>query len=175
MDDLNFNGEFDSELVKDILLENERLGQEIRKFKKYNRNLSMKNNEYKCHIKRLILSLKNNSDKLGIEKRRSKDLQIRTIIGSKVRTDDELTIAHGPGEVFYKSRIWLDLRFNFLKNKDRKCCLCGSKEEIQVDHIKPRYIYPELALNYNNLQILCKPCNLGKGLKSTKIIVRKSE
>jgi hypothetical protein len=31
-----------------------------------------------------------------------------------------------------------------------------------VDHIKPIFTYPELALTENNLQVLCELCNLGK-------------
>ena len=34
--------------------------------------------------------------------------------------------------------------------------------ELHVDHIKPRSKHPELELDINNLQILCKDCNLGK-------------
>lgn len=36
---------------------------------------------------------------------------------------------------------------------------------INVDHIKPRKLYPELALNFDNLQILCPRCNKSKGNK----------
>jgi 5-methylcytosine-specific restriction endonuclease McrA len=34
---------------------------------------------------------------------------------------------------------------------------------MHVDHIKPRWKYPELSLSFENLQVLCKDCNLGKG------------
>lgn len=44
---------------------------------------------------------------------------------------------------------------------------CGATREdgvqIQVDHIKPRKTHPELALDINNLQVLCEVCNHGKG------------
>lgn len=44
---------------------------------------------------------------------------------------------------------------------------CGrSKKEhgivIHVDHIQPRSKRPELALCFENLQLLCADCNLGK-------------
>ena len=47
---------------------------------------------------------------------------------------------------------------------------CGRSKKIHgivihVDHIKPRSIYPDLALTYDNLQLLCEDCNLGKGNK----------
>jgi 5-methylcytosine-specific restriction endonuclease McrA len=34
---------------------------------------------------------------------------------------------------------------------------------INVDHIKPRKLFPHLALSLDNLQTLCSPCNHGKG------------
>ena len=34
---------------------------------------------------------------------------------------------------------------------------------LQVDHIKPLSVYPELALDRKNLQLLCGPCNQKKG------------
>jgi hypothetical protein len=34
---------------------------------------------------------------------------------------------------------------------------------LHVDHVKPRSKYPELALDLDNLQILCAACNTRKG------------
>jgi len=68
---------------------------------------------------------------------------------------------------FYDSWQWADLRFQILKKYGAKCMLCGSKNDIQVDHIKPRSLYPKLALDPSNLQVLCAPCNKGKSNKDT--------
>lgn len=69
---------------------------------------------------------------------------------------------------FYTSREWLSLRFKALNEYGRKCSLClSSKSELHVDHIKPRSKFPELALQLDNLQILCRSCNLGKGTNSS--------
>jgi len=40
--------------------------------------------------------------------------------------------------------------------------LCNSEERIVVDHIKPRSKFPELELVFDNCQVLCNSCNMGK-------------
>ncbi|MFC6439752.1 HNH endonuclease [Bowmanella sp. JS7-9] len=44
------------------------------------------------------------------------------------------------------------------------CCTADPAQGavLQVDHVKPRAKFPELALDINNLQILCEICNIGK-------------
>lgn len=66
---------------------------------------------------------------------------------------------------FYHSWEWAQLRFEVLLHYGAKCMLCGATNEvtkITVDHIKPRSIYPELELDFKNLQVLCDLCNRGK-------------
>jgi len=46
------------------------------------------------------------------------------------------------------------------KAKTSFCEDCGSKEELHAHHIKPKCIYPELALDENNVKILCKKCHI---------------
>jgi len=68
-------------------------------------------------------------------------------------------------ENFYDSKEWRRVRYQALKLHGRQCLCCGQKApnvELHVDHIKPRSKYPELELDIDNLQILCKDCNLGK-------------
>jgi 5-methylcytosine-specific restriction endonuclease McrA len=68
---------------------------------------------------------------------------------------------------FLKSYEWRKLRMVVLKKYGPKCQCCGATtkdgETMNVDHIKPRKNYPELALDINNLQVLCSSCNHGKG------------
>lgn len=71
---------------------------------------------------------------------------------------------------FYSSREWRELRVRVLEKYECKCMMCGRSPKlhgivIHVDHIKPRSKYPELALTFENLQILCDDCNLGKSNK----------
>lgn len=79
-----------------------------------------------------------------------------------------LTLANCASEVFYSSTEWKKFRFYVLSRKRKICTLCGSDEHLQVDHIKPRSLFPELAFVESNMQLLCRTCNFGKGLGKTK-------
>ena len=61
---------------------------------------------------------------------------------------------------------WQEVRYKALKLGNGSCCLCGATAKdgakLHVDHIKPKSIYPELAYELDNLQILCSDCNIGK-------------
>lgn len=68
---------------------------------------------------------------------------------------------------FLKSFEWRSIRMMALKQHSAKCQCCGATPAtgavINVDHIKPRKLFPELALSIDNLQVLCHDCNHGKG------------
>ena len=75
-----------------------------------------------------------------------------------------------PDKEFYLSREWRSVRYAVLEKFKGACLLCGRTYRdhgvvIHVDHIKPKSKYPELALDANNLQLLCEDCNLGKSNK----------
>ena len=71
------------------------------------------------------------------------------------------------GKAFLWSPDWRRLRYKALKLSNGRCQLCGSSPKdgiiLNVDHIKPRRKHPELALDIDNLQVLCNVCNHGKG------------
>ena len=56
-----------------------------------------------------------------------------------------------------------ELRNEVLKKYKNKCVLCGSTERLEIDHIKP--IKLKGVSELNNLQVLCKNCNIKKGAK----------
>ena len=79
----------------------------------------------------------------------------------------DLPIQHATNESdFYRSQVWRSLRIEVLAESNRRCLLCGNSPDngitLHVDHIKPRSLFPELALEKSNLQVLCEDCNLGK-------------
>lgn len=70
-------------------------------------------------------------------------------------------------EDFLKSYEWRTVRMQVIKKYGTTCMCCGATPDMgavmNVDHIKSRKKYPELALVFDNLQVLCGACNHGKG------------
>ena len=64
------------------------------------------------------------------------------------------------------SKSWQRLRFKVFNEYGNACSCCGAGfsdgVKLEVDHIYPVSKYPELELEFYNLQILCNICNLGK-------------
>lgn len=63
---------------------------------------------------------------------------------------------------FYDRPEWQRLRYRVLRKYGFRCMACQQKGELHVDHIYPVSQYPERALDEDNLQVLCRSCNLGK-------------
>lgn len=98
---------------------------------------------------KIVFSKKNTSVKVKKKSRKEK----RQLIGS--------------GDEFYKSQEWLRLRYRVIKKYGGECMACGRSRKrhqvvIHVDHILPRSKFPRQALSFENLQILCEDCNIGK-------------
>jgi hypothetical protein len=94
----------------------------------------------------------------------------KTKAAKKPTTVVEKRIAKAPsvytGSNFYESKEWLILRYKLFKKYEARCMRCSIEDaELHADHIKPRSKYPELELEFDNLQILCRKCNK---LKSNK-------
>lgn len=76
-------------------------------------------------------------------------------------------------KIFYSSREWRELRYQVLKEKGAKCCVCGRtpKEHdivIHCDHIVPLSKDWSKRLDKSNIQIMCQDCNIGKSNKDSK-------
>lgn len=70
-------------------------------------------------------------------------------------------------DAFLSTYEWRRVRMVALKKYGARCQCCGASPVdgavMNVDHIKPRKLFPQLALDVDNLQILCHDCNHGKG------------
>jgi 5-methylcytosine-specific restriction endonuclease McrA len=58
-----------------------------------------------------------------------------------------------------RSRLWSRMRSQFLKLSP-KCTACDSDRGLEVHHIRPFHLHPELELEASNLVTLCKYCHL---------------
>ena len=57
-----------------------------------------------------------------------------------------------------RSSHWKVVRDNFVKNNPA-CAACGSKTKLQVHHMQPFHLYPNLELSHDNLICLCMDVN----------------
>lgn len=110
----------------------------------------------KSCCKPIILNEAIKAHKKGLCSKNCKDAAFK--FNKKKRTHDikvELS--------FYKSEAWLRLRFKVVAHYGKICMACGeTKGRFHVDHIIPRSVDRSLELDFNNLQMLCEPCNIGK-------------
>ena len=118
-------------------------------------------------IRGLYTTDSNSLDALWVEFGRGKSAGLGGLVtdasvAAKKKRDGYLKFS-----AFYKSKAWRKLRYQVLLLRGPVCCLCGATRKdgvvLHVDHIKPRYQYPELELDIDNLQVLCEDCNMGKG------------
>jgi len=97
----------------------------------------------------------------------------------RYETSVEKTIHLARSKGFYESQYWRNIRLQALERNTRGCEACGRTVadgvQLHVDHILPRSTYPEFALTLNNLQILCKDCNFGKGNVHTTNFRRRND
>lgn len=59
-----------------------------------------------------------------------------------------------------RSSRWPTIRKAHLE-KNPECAVCGGKKQVEVHHIKPFHLHPELELEPSNLISLCESKNKG--------------
>jgi hypothetical protein len=68
---------------------------------------------------------------------------------------------------FLFSPEWRAVREEAIKLYGTSCLCCGQEQtarrRVNIDHVKPRRLFPELSLDVANLQPLCGRCNKRKG------------
>lgn len=97
-----------------------------------------------------------------------KEKPIKVISTPKIRISKSANKI--PSAEFFASDSWRAVRYRVLELHGATCQCCGRSRKahgviLHVDHIHPRSIRPDLALDINNLQVLCEDCNLGKSNK----------
>lgn len=104
-------------------------------------------------------------------KRRSSELEYR----NKLKWSDERRVevslaCGGSGDLerlnnkrrkyFWKSSDLSRWRIAVKRRDGRRCCHCGSTQDLHAHHIKQRASYPELAYDVENGVTLCKNCHV---------------
>lgn len=105
-----------------------------------------------------------------IEKYRRSTMKRRASESMKGLSDNEIAEQIRKATTdFLKTEEWFVLKAQTIAKYGCTCMRCKKKisrwMDINVDHIKPRKLFPTLANNPNNLQILCGSCNKAKGNK----------
>jgi len=98
-------------------------------------------------------------------------LKKKSFTDHKQMSDNDFSkIIHVTSNKFLLTDEWKKLRKKAVDLYGNKCKKCGFQgtvnHPIHIDHIKPRKMYPELALDITNLQPLCGRCNKEKGNKT---------
>jgi 5-methylcytosine-specific restriction endonuclease McrA len=74
---------------------------------------------------------------------------------------------------FFQSPEWRAVVRQVVKRDGAICRNCSRTRfdgvQLHGDHIKPRSLYPELALDPDNVQILCEICNKAKGAREIEV------
>lgn len=75
-----------------------------------------------------------------------------------------------------KNSMWKNYRHDDIKKKlfessHQKCAFCesipGESGNIEVEHFKPKSLYPDLAFDWNNFLPVCRKCNDSKSSHDT--------
>lgn len=75
-------------------------------------------------------------------------------------------------QVFQHSEKWKQLRRATLARYS-SCLRCGTRSNLQVDHVVPMVMRPDMFNHESNLQTLCGACNRRKGVKAIDYRPRK--
>ena len=99
------------------------------------------------------------------------------IIAVLIASELQLYLEHKPKKkkkastTFYSSSAWRNLKYKVFCYYEATCMCCGASRvsgaEMHVDHILPRSKHPELALEFDNMQVLCRDCNMAKSNTNT--------
>jgi 5-methylcytosine-specific restriction endonuclease McrA len=109
-------------------------------------------------------------NKSYIQKLKRKQAKQNLALKMLSMNDNEIAkVIYKSSDQFTRSTEWKNLRKQAIDLYGVKCVYCGvlptKSNPCNIDHIKPRKFFPELALDIANLQPLCAKCNKRKGNK----------
>lgn len=75
----------------------------------------------------------------------------------------QIVMDKNPFKINFKE--YQKFKIRLLEEYGNLCQCCGKHVKLTIDHIFPKSLFPELGIKYDNLQLLCQPCNSDKGIK----------
>jgi len=103
------------------------------------------------------------------EKLLASTIKKRSIEFNKKIADKDMAFYITFATEIMRQPLWFKLKIDAMHKMGIDCLRCGkspkSWNDINVDHIKPRKLFPTLCDKPENLQILCGSCNKAKGNK----------
>lgn len=109
------------------------------------------------------MGFKNKIAKLQAKREKAKALEKMDAMSY----NDLAALVRQSSDAMLASDEWRELKARVHAAYGYKCMCCGyepkNRRRSNVDHIKPRKWFPELAMDFDNLQVLCGRCNKKKG------------
>jgi hypothetical protein len=102
---------------------------------------------------------------LGHDKPHTKESKIKMSIALKGKYTGEKHWAWKGGtydkdrKIDWGRKFYRDWRKAVLERDDYQCTRCGSEHYLEVDHIKPYILFPDLRYDVNNGRVLCHSCH----------------
>jgi len=90
---------------------------------------------------------------------------------SRKGVDSNLYVNGNSQNVSWRGKIWQwqnKHKGRLINEAGNKCKLCGSPENLVIDHIIPCSVNRELAMCLDNLQIICSTCHKEKSINERK-------
>ena len=128
-----------------------------------NQYIEIKNKKIEKLIKYCITHNFENIEMLKneIERLKKENTALRKENNMLKKENSKLTIKHknNCSKRIKSSKEYKEFRKKVLERDNYRCVKCGETENLQVHHIKPRKDYPDLVMNFDNVQTLCLLCH----------------
>jgi hypothetical protein len=126
------------------------------------------------------LSSQKVADKFGVSKQTVLTIVTRAGLvrshekgqGTKYILGENYKPTGGFARKLHSSVAYRKLRRFALDRANNQCQICSSQHKLHLDHVKPKSLFPELALNKDNVRILCQDCHINTDSYGGKIFKR---
>lgn len=84
----------------------------------------------------------------------------RELAAERAKNKGPISLREGYNTEKSKITTWLNSkRFDIYKKFNFSCYLCTNNQKLELHHVKPVALYPDLACDENNICLLCRNCH----------------